>query len=147
MRLLVTRDTFTTFSCIGTLEIEGQKFFTLEPPKKDEGKPRAIPLGTYDVTIRWSEKHKRLVPHVENVPGFAEIEIHVGNFPADTEGCLLVGKTKGPHPDFIGGSSLAFNPIFQMLSDAKERGEPTTITYTEHSAIQPPAQGQYSVSG
>ena len=128
MKLLVTRTTFTQFSVGGTLTIEGHTFYTLEPPKRDE-KPRAIPCGTYDVTIRWSEKHKRLVPHVENVPGFEEIEIHIGNFPKDTLGCLLVGQAAGT--DQVVGSRLAFDALFRILSDAKEAGEPITITYTE----------------
>jgi hypothetical protein len=128
MNLLVTRDTFTPFSVGGTLKIEEHTFYTLEPPRRDE-KPCAIPCGTYDVTIRWSEKHKRLVPHVEHVPGFEEIEIHIGNFPKDTLGCLLVGQSK--NTDFVGGSALAFEVVFRILSEAREKGEPITITYVE----------------
>lgn len=131
MNLLVTRDTFTAFSVGGQLLIDGHNFYTLEPPKRDE-KPCAIPCGTYDVSIRWSGKHQRLIPHVEHVPGFEEIEIHVGNFPKDTLACLLVGKTRGT--DFVGGSRLAFDVVFRILSDAKEKGEPITITYTEKVA-------------
>lgn len=128
MNLHVTRTTFTQFSTCGTLTVEGKTFYTLEPPKRDY-KPCCIPLGTYDVSIRWSEKHKRLVPHVENVPGFTEIEIHVGNFPKDTEGCLLVGRSSGT--DQVSGSRLAFDALFSILSDAKETDERITITYTE----------------
>jgi hypothetical protein len=128
MNLLVTRTTFTPFSVGGTLAIDGHTFYTLEPPKRDE-KPCAIPCGTYDVTIRWSEKHKRLVPHVEHVPGFEEIEIHIGNFPKDTLGCLLVGQAAST--DQVVGSKLAFDKIFAILSDVKEGGEPITITYQE----------------
>lgn len=128
MNLLVTRTTFTAFSVSGTLLIDGHTYYTLEPPKRAE-KPCAIPCGTYDVSIRWSEKHKRLVPHVENVPGFEEIEIHIGNFPKDTLGCLIVGQAAGT--DQVVGSRLAFDAIFRILSDVKESGEPITITYTE----------------
>lgn len=130
MNLLVTRKTFSPFSTIGELTTDGLKLNTMEPPRR-EAKPRCIPAGTYDVSIRWSPKHGRLIPHVENVPGFEEIEIHVGNFPADTQGCLLVGRTVGPNPDFIGGSKLAFEELFHKLADAKDRGEAITITYQE----------------
>lgn len=130
MKLIVKRTDKSSLSVIGELWIDGLFYcYTLEPAEKSESvKPRAIPLGTYDVTIRQSPRFKRLMPHVENVPGFEGILIHSGNFPADTEGCLLVGKYKGPNPDFIGSSKLAFNPLFLRLTQATE---PITISYTE----------------
>lgn len=131
MQLTVNRTTFTQLSAIGTLAVDGQHCaFTLEPPKREE-KPCCIPMGSYDVKILWSEKHGRLLPHVQDVPGFSEIEIHIGNFPKDTLGCLLVGDYAGPNPDFIGGSKQAFDQLFLQMTDAIERGEAITITYTE----------------
>lgn len=131
MNLLVTRQTFTELSTMGELAIDGAFFgHTLEPPKR-ETKPCAIPLGTYDVSIRWSERHQRLIPHVENVPGFSQIEIHIGNFPHDTEGCLLIGNVVSSTPDQILGSKIAFDCLFRLLTDSKEKNEPITITYTE----------------
>ena len=106
--------------------------FTLEPPFADDTvKPRAIPAGTYPLTIRYSAKHGRLVPHVENVPGFTEVEIHWGNYPKDTEACLLVGTMQGT--DFVGHSVEAFNDLFLRIQEALAQGE-QTITY-----IDPPA--------
>lgn len=129
MKLLVNRNKFTGLSTEGTLLVDGQfSGFTLEPPNRDI-KPCAIPPGTYDVTIRWSEKHKRLIPHVENVPGFEDIEIHIGNWPKDTLGCLLIGQKEGP--DFIEGSKLEFDELFRRMTEAKAMGDPITITYTE----------------
>lgn len=118
MNLSVQREKLTKQSTIGRLTIDGvDNFFlyTLEPEKRDDDvKPRAIPAGTYALTIRFSPKHGRLVPHVEMVPGFEEIEIHIGNSPRDTLGCLLVGRTY-PEPDFIGGSHAAFDDLFGRL--------------------------------
>ena len=133
MKLLVTRKTFTALSTIGDLSVDGAFFgYTLEPPKRSE-KPCCIPLGTYDVTIRYSSKHSRLIPHVENVPGFSEIEIHIGNFPRDTEGCLLIGNVASSVPDQILGSKVAFDCLFRLLTEAKEKEEAITITYTEEA--------------
>ena len=131
MKLLVNRTDFTSLSTEGELSVDGQPFgFTLEPPRKFAGtKPRAIPPGTYDVTIRFSPKHNRLLPHVENVPGFDDIEIHIGNWPKDTLACLIVGQKKGH--DFVSGSKLEFDALFHKMTEAKEKGEPITITYTE----------------
>lgn len=135
MKLLVNRNTFTSLSTEGTLSVDGQfSGFTLEPPKRDE-KPRAIPLGTYDVTIRYSPKHGRLIPHVENVPGFEDIEIHIGNWPSDTLGCLLIGQKEGT--DFVGGSKPEFDELFRRMTEAKAFGEPITITYVEEPKAGP----------
>lgn len=131
LSLVVTRNTFTELSTIGDLAVNGEHAgYTLEPPKRAT-KPCCIPLGTYDVKVLWSPKHGRLLPHVLNVPGFEEIEIHIGNFPKDTLGCLLVGGTAGPLPDFIGSSTLAFNKLFLLMTEAVERDEPITISYLE----------------
>jgi hypothetical protein len=54
----------------------------------------AIPTGTYKVTIQWSPHFKRMLPHIESVPGFDYILIHAGNTNKDTRGCILVGENK-----------------------------------------------------
>lgn len=130
MKLLVKRTTKTSLSVIGELWIDGVFYcYTLEPPDRSESiKPRAIPLGTYDVTIRQSPRFGRLMPHIEKVPDFSEVLIHWGNFPSDTLACLLVGKYKGPNPDFIGQSRLTFNPLFLRLTQTEE---PITISYAD----------------
>ena len=132
MNLRVERQIFSPYSTIGELLIDGvHECFTLEPVwvGSSDIKPRAIPEGTYNLTNRFSPKHNRSVPHVEDVSGFEEIEIHVGNFPSDTEGCLLVGQSKGSPPDFIGGSSLAFAALWEKLVPVWDRGEEIDITY------------------
>lgn len=117
MNLTVQRRWLTAQSTIGDISIAGDADFhlySLEPvTRNDDVKPRAIPAGTYPLTLRFSPKHGRIVPHVENVPGFSEIEMHIGNFPKDTEGCTLVGKTRDT--DFIGQSHAAFDLLFDRL--------------------------------
>jgi hypothetical protein len=76
----------------------------------------AIPSGTYEVVISWSEKHKRMLPHLLDVPGYGEIEMHIGNFAVDTLGCILLGVTAGK--DFIGSSAIAFNKFYAKLLTA-----------------------------
>lgn len=51
----------------------------------------AIPYGKYNVDLTMSQKFKRLVPLVMDVPGFTGIRIHRGNTAKDTEGCILPG--------------------------------------------------------
>lgn len=54
----------------------------------------AIPTGTYKVIIQWSPHFKRLLPHLQSVPGFEAILIHAGNTNKDTRGCILLGENK-----------------------------------------------------
>lgn len=52
----------------------------------------AIPAGRYRITLVWSPKRNGLVPLLLDVPQFTGIEIHSGNKPEDTEGCILIGR-------------------------------------------------------
>lgn len=120
--------------------------FTLEDKVREDARPvtewkvkkeTAIPSGTYDVVIDMSARFKRLMAHVLNVPGFDGIRIHSGNTDADTEGCILLGRTHDQGADFIGESTLAFNAFFPKLQDALSAGEDCTITV--ETAIRPTA--------
>jgi len=55
----------------------------------------AIPAGRYDLALEWSPKFTRILPELKGVPGFSEIKIHAGNRAKDTEGCIIVGRTRG----------------------------------------------------
>lgn len=67
------------------------RFATLEPPDRgNRPNESRIPAGRYQLKPRKSEKFgEHLV--IEGVPGRSWILCHHGNFPADTEGCILVG--------------------------------------------------------
>ncbi len=54
----------------------------------------AIPTGVYKTILYNSPKHGK-VPLLQNVKGFDMIEIHAGNFPKDSLGCLLLGSSFG----------------------------------------------------
>lgn len=123
MQLQLQRTIKTDKSTIGELFIDRVfECFTLEDTERKFGVKvygeTAIPLGTYIVTIEFSPRFGRRVPHIKGVPGFSSILIHPGNTAVDTEGCLLVGKTHAP--DFIGQSRLAFEGLFRKLDGAKD---------------------------
>ncbi len=139
MEITVNRGPGDAKSVQGELTIANPPFhcFTLEPPfRTDGGKPRAIPAATYNVSIRLSPRFQRDMPHVENVPGFSEIMIHWGNFPKDTEGCLLVGHSA--QMDFVSESRKTFDPLFAMIKSAIDSGEGVTITYVDQAAAAAP---------
>lgn len=126
MKLKVER-TYCGPSCtIGSLYIDGAfECFTMEDVTRPIGEKvpgeTSIPSGTYNVTITPSVRFKRDLPLVENVPGFEGIRIHPGNTAADTEGCLLVGRTKGPN--FVGESKAAFAILMPKIRDALDAGD------------------------
>lgn len=148
MQLIVHRRWFTPLSTIGEINVvapDGESLtpmgFTLEPTHREiEGRPveewkiadgerrTAIPAGTYPITIRWSHHFARLMPHVENVPGFSEVMLHWGNKPADTEACSLTGLTHST--DWVGNSHVAFAALFEIIQTAIAAGDPVTITYS-----------------
>ena len=93
--------------------------YTLEDTVRDGLKvygETAIPYGVYLVALTMSPRFKRILPLVQNVPGFEGVRIHPGNKPEDTEGCILVGKSVGPNEDSILTSRVAFDALFAKLN-------------------------------
>lgn len=140
MQFTLKRTTRTDNSTIGELSIDGGFFcYTLED--KDRGllqtdtpesiKARkvyaqtAIPAGTYELIMNFSNRFQKYMPLLINVPGYEGVRIHVGNTPKDTEGCILVGKQKGS--DFVGMSRTAYEALLVAIRKV-ERTEKIFIT-------------------
>ena len=124
MELSLIRKEFTTESTIGDLLIDGKFYsFTLEDMYRDKKikSVTAIPYGVYEVIINFSNRFQRPMPLLLNVPGFDGIRIHNGNKAEHTEGCILVGFTKGK--DFIGNSKSAFIQFMPKLQAGLKTGK------------------------
>jgi len=66
--------------------------YTLElPDKNNESYISSIPKDTYSANIR-TDGDKGWRIELNDVPDRPHIEIHVGNYTRDTEGCILIGK-------------------------------------------------------
>ncbi|HET6494530.1 MAG TPA: DUF5675 family protein [Thermoleophilia bacterium] len=127
MEGLLIRHTFDPDWSLGTLYLDGRfQCFMLEDParlglgfKKIPG-VTAIPTGTYPVAITWSNKFERLLPLIQDVPGYTGVRIHPGNWPRQTEGCLLpgLGISKGRTVS----SGLAFTPVYNAIRKAEREG-------------------------
>lgn len=78
----------------------------------------AIPYGTYKIIITMSNRFKRRLPLLVNVPGFEGIRIHPGNTQVDTHGCLLPGVNteKGK----VTSSKDTFDRLFKLMEDSKQ---------------------------
>jgi hypothetical protein len=112
---------FSAWVCEDTVrEVPGQSVYQW----KVKGKT-AIPYGTYDVKVTFSNRFKRDLPLLLNVPGFDGVRIHPGNTAEDTEGCLLPGLDRMGKS--VGRSRAAFDPLFTQIKEALAKGERVTI--------------------
>jgi len=134
MELELVRKTRSNKSTIGEISINGnpecyiledkdrglRKDMTLSElvSKKIHGQT-AIPEGRYEIAITFSNRFKKMLPLLLDVPAFAGIRIHAGNTAADTEGCLLPGKNKGT--DTVSSSRVAFMSLFDKLKTATQK--------------------------
>jgi hypothetical protein len=122
MNLKLVRKRLTEESTIGVLSVNGKtECFTLEDKVRAIKLPgkTAIPSGIYEITITFSDRFKKPLPLLLNVPNFTGIRIHSGNTAADTEGCILVGQTEAK--DFIAKSVAAFKPLLTKLEAALKK--------------------------
>ena len=134
MELELTRSVKTNKSTIGELTVNGVfECFILEDKERGLRKDMpiselivmkikartAIPTGRYEIVVSFSDKFQKMLPLLLDVPAFAGIRIHPGNTDANTEGCLLPGKTKSP--DMIGSSRVAFTALFDKIKAAMQR--------------------------
>ena len=79
----------------------------------------AIPTGTYRIIISYSNKFKKQMPLLLNIPGFAGIRIHSGNTEKDSLGCILVGKNKAVGK--VLESRDTYNKLFSILQEANKK--------------------------
>lgn len=146
MELTQKRRIKTELTTIGPFEIDGTAFgYGLEPMDRgltEDMTPdeiakikvphrTAIPPGRYQVTKYFSPKHNDYVLHVMGVNGFDFIEIHVGNFYTDTDGCLLVGLDLGH--DQVLHSKDAIAQLYKQAFAALDNKEEVWITYEDES--------------
>lgn len=85
----------------------------------------AIPAGRYRVIINLSNRYKHDLPLLQDVPNFTGVRIHAGNTAANTEGCILVGKERGPTT--IMQSRAALVPLQAKIQKALDYGDPVYI--------------------
>lgn len=150
MNLILQRDNLTDESTEGTLTVDNEpECYTLELPVKDGLPGSAIPPGTYLVVLATSPKFLRsddlwvkqfadTIPHIIRIPNRTDILIHWGNSAADTEGCILVGQSRGE--DFIGSSRAAFEALHAKMLAARQTGEAITIEVQGGIPESPPGK-------
>jgi hypothetical protein len=125
---IALKETYT----IGKLYIDGcffcdtleDKYRDLSKEEKVSGKT-AIPYGRYKVILSMSNRFKKIMPLLLEVPKFEGIRIHSGNTDQDTEGCILVGENTVEGK--VINSRNTFNRLMILLNSAIERKEQIQI--------------------
>lgn len=85
----------------------------------------AIPSGSYECVYTYSNRFKKMLPLLKDVPGFDGIRIHPGNSAKDTEGCILVGKNN--KKGWVSDSRLWTNKLISKMKEAWDKKENVTI--------------------
>ena len=133
MKIEVNRIFKASNYTIGELSVNNNYICdTLEDKVRVDGEKvyaeTAIPTGAYTLVSSYSNRFKKVMPEILNVPNFSGIRIHCGNSSKDTEGCLLVGKWDGKTENWISDSKNSYNKLYPLLEEAFNKKENITIT-------------------
>ena len=120
--LLLIRDSFSDKAVLGKLYLNSEFYgHTLELAwKENQKRISCIPKGVYEVTKRHTEKSKYKYEHLHilDVPDRELILMHIGNYPKNSKGCILLGNTRALN--FVGDSRKAFYKLMYDLGSFEE---------------------------
>lgn len=135
MKIEVIRDTLTHDASLGKMLVNGSFFgYTCEDkdreletyPDRKVMHETAIPRGTYKVVVSFSHHFDRELPELLDVPGFTGVRIHGGNGPADTDGCVLLGRVRTA--DGCANCAERNTTLMNMIQQAEDAGEDVCIS-------------------
>ena len=75
-----------------------------------------IPPGIYDVIPYFSPAHQHTCFLLQGVPGHEGVEMHIGNYTKDTEGCILTASDFSlfEATEMVEGSAHEFNHLWAI---------------------------------
>lgn len=134
IKFLLQRDVCAPGFTLGRLIVEGKLYgYTCEdkdrcledsPGAKINGRT-AIPRGLYLLTVSYSNRFKRAMPLIVDVPGFEGVRIHGGNTAEDTEGCPLLGAFRTATG--VRGCAEVNQALIDFIASAEDRGDAVWI--------------------
>ena len=120
--LVVERFSHDSVCTLSRIYFDNLSFYGLEPANP------IVDDGTYLLTLthspRFSGKypynglHSSQVPLINGVFGHTGVRIHVGNYPSDTDGCLLIGSSCS-HA-FVKDSSKAYSILLKRMIELEK---------------------------
>ncbi len=122
MKMILTRDIKAPSFTLGKLQCGKMELFSVEDAVREVKIPAvtAIPAGTYKVIINFSNRFKKPLPLLLDVPNFKGVRIHSGNTAADSEGCILVGTMRTK--EGVANSRLAMGMVMDAMENAMQLG-------------------------
>lgn len=134
MKITVVREQMSDEFTLGKMSVDGMFFgYTCEDKdrKLEDGGEKiqnetAIPRGTYRVINSFSNHFQRELPELLDVPGYSGVRIHGGNGPADTEGCILLGRVRTA--DGCANCAERVTTLTAMIQNAEDAGEEIWLT-------------------
>lgn len=134
IKFLLQRDCFFPDYTLGRLFVDGKQYgYTCEdkdrqledsPGAKIAGQT-AIPRGLYLLTATYSNRFKKVMPLIVDVPGFEGVRIHGGNTHEDTEGCPLLGSFRTATG--VRGCAEVNQALIDFIGAAEDRGDAVWI--------------------
>lgn len=134
MELVLHRKILNDNSTEGNLYVDGKWFCnTIEdkvravpggwtPSVKVYGKT-AIPYGRYQVMVTWSNRFKRQLTAILNVPDFEGIRIHNGTSELSSSGCVIVSYKDDDKNKRLINDKAAMNDLCKLVSKAQKTGK------------------------
>lgn len=136
--ILLRREILIESHTMGSLYVDDSFFcYTLEDPLREQftekgwewrsefkvyGKT-AIPSGTYEVAVTYSNKFRRRMPLIMNVPDFVGIRFHTGRTVANTEGCPLLGRARDTDKGLLWDGDSLTEQLSVFIDGASKRGK------------------------
>ncbi len=133
MKLLLKRKETTEFFTEGDLYVNGEWFcFTLEDTVRHGPKvygQTAIPAGHYKVAVTYSNRFKREMTQILDVPDFQGIRIHQGLDPSMSLGCPLISKKRGATPGHL--AAMKARVLTDQLTELVRKAGGAEITVVD----------------
>ena len=132
MELKLERKIFNEDSTEGNLYVDG-KWFCNVIEDKVRAKPgqwhsslkvyakTAIPYGRYSVLVTWSNRFKRMLTGIFNVPDFEGIRIHNGTSELSSAGCLIVSYKDDDKNHKLINDKAAMNDLCKLIEKAQKK--------------------------
>jgi hypothetical protein len=115
----------------GAAEVTG--YTTERPPGRyaiSKGvKDYPIPAGTYNAQVKKGSSkngtldrpYRKTAVELLNVPNFSDILIHTGNYPKDSEGCIILASANAGGDEMIESSKPKVQELMKWIADVKAK--------------------------